>query len=72
MKRSAVSSGRPTYPRASPGPPMQISPTSPSGTGCPTSSSSTAEYVGRGRPMVTGRPGRSSHQIAVTVASVGP
>src|SRR5216117_1792087 len=72
MNRRRVSFGRPTYPRATPIPPIQISPVAPSGTGWRVSSRMRTRYPGRGRPIVTGLPGVRSEYVAVTVVSVGP
>ena len=51
MKRSAVSSGRLRYPVATPSPPMQISPATPTGTGLRWPSSMYTWVLAIGRPM---------------------
>ena len=60
------------YPRAIPAPPMQISPTSPGGTGRRDSSSTSTRQPGIARPIVTAWSGDRSAHVAITVASVGP
>ncbi|CAM3617985.1 hypothetical protein COSO111634_20825 [Corallococcus soli] len=75
MKRSAVSSGRPRYPRPTCTPPMNSSPGTPWGTGRSATSSSRIRVFATGRPMGTERPSAPrTHSCAVTstAASVGP
>ncbi len=55
-KRSAVSSGRPTYPTARPSPPTYSSPGTPTGTSCIAPSSTYACVLVMGRPMGTEAP----------------
>ncbi len=73
--RSAVSSGRPRYPRASCAPPRYSSPGTPTGAGAPPRSSTYARTFATGRPI--GRVARVSSpvgtcHVASMHASVGP
>nr|WP_308209926.1 hypothetical protein [Actinomadura madurae] len=67
--RSAVRSGRPTYPRASCSPARYSSPGTPGGTGRSLASRTCARVFQKGRPMPDA--GRSA-EVAQIVASVGP
>ncbi len=73
MNRSAVSSGRLRYPRASPAPPISSSPGTPIGAGTPRRSRMYRLVLPIGRPIVSRWPGsvRWAH-VDQIVVSVGP
>ncbi|GHG96592.1 hypothetical protein GCM10012319_61180 [Comamonas sp. KCTC 72670] len=75
-KRSAVNSGRPTYPTAKPSPPKYSSPGTPTGAGLNCASSTYVVVFGTGRPIDTVAPTSSGFSIRYVlenvVFSVGP
>ena len=75
--RSAVSPGRPRYPRASCAPARYSSPATPGGTSPSPASSTNTRVFPIGRPIGTtpagsSSPGRTQNRTHPTVASVGP
>ena len=76
MNRSAVSPGRPRYPRASPAPATYSSPATPGGTSPSRSSSTYIRMFQMGRPIggetAASLSSGTIYVVAYTVASAGP
>ncbi len=77
VNRSAVTAGRPAYPRARPAPAMYSSPATPGGTGSRNRSSTSSRVLLTGVPIGTCWPGtcwpaRTWNALHPTTVSVGP
>src|SRR5262245_30616074 len=72
MNRSAVKAGRPPYPRATCAPPMNNSPTTPTGTTFTFRSTTYTVVLATGTPIGGASCPPSTATLAHTVVSVGP